>query len=115
MTPAFPRAHVRRSSGKAVGTRGGLVSRVYGDPVEVWMVDGRPARFVWQGRLYTVLRVLEHWVTTRDWWRARHPDADEPAARDFWQVEATSDERAGVYELRHDGATGEWMLCRAWE
>jgi hypothetical protein len=91
------------------------VSRVYGDPVQVWVVDGRPSRFVWHGRLYTVRRVLEHWVTTRDWWRDRNPEAEEPTAREFWQVEATPDREIGVYELRHDEATGEWMLSRAWD
>ena len=90
------------------------MSRAYGDPVEVFMVAGRPSRFVWHGRLYTVLRVLEHWVTTRDWWRDRNPGAEEATARDFWRVEATPEKEVGVYELRHDQATGEWMLSRAW-
>jgi hypothetical protein len=88
------------------------VSRVYGDPIEVWTSDGRPARFVWRGRLYTVLRVLDHWVITRDWLREAD---DEPAHRVFWRVEAMPDGTAGVYELRHDAATGTWMLSRAWE
>jgi hypothetical protein len=91
------------------------VSRVYGDPVDVWVVDGRPWRFVWDGRLYTVRRVLEHWVTTRDWWRDRHPDAEEATEREFWRVEASPDTETGVYELRHDAATGGWMLSRAWD
>ena len=50
-----------------MGRQGLLLSRAYGDPVEVWVVDGRPSRFVWRGRLYTVRQVLEHWVATRDW------------------------------------------------
>lgn len=44
------------------------MSRVYGEPVNVWARAGRPVRFVWRGRLYTVLRVLEHWVASREWW-----------------------------------------------
>ncbi|MCO6010282.1 DUF6504 family protein [Actinoallomurus purpureus] len=90
------------------------MSRVYGDPVEVWLTDGRPSRFVWRGRLYTVLRVLDRWVTTRDWWHERHPEAPEGSEREFWRVEATPDRAVGVYELRHDQATGTWMLSRAW-
>lgn len=90
------------------------VSRVYGDPVEVWVADGRPSRFVWRGRLYTVRRVLESWVTTRDWLRDRHPEGEEPAAHVFWLVEATPDREIGVYELRYDEAGGDWMLSRAW-
>ena len=91
------------------------MSRVHGDPVEVWMTDGRPSRFVWHGRLYTVLRVLEHWVTTRDWWREQHPEAGEGGGREFWRVEATPEKEIGVYELRRDAETGAWMLTRAWD
>lgn len=91
------------------------MSRVYGDPVEVWLVDGRPSRFVWHGRLYTVHRILDHWVTTRDWWRDRNPETEETSAREFWQVEATPDKEIGVYELRHDEASDTWMLSRAWD
>jgi hypothetical protein len=27
------------------------MTRVFGDPVDVWVSDGRPVRFVWRGRL----------------------------------------------------------------
>ena len=91
------------------------MSRVYGDPVEVWLVDGRPSRFVWHDRLYSVHRILDHWVTTRDWWRDRNPEAGHPTAREFWQVEATPGHEIGVYELRYDEAGGTWMLSRAWD
>jgi hypothetical protein len=30
-----------------------------GEPVEVWLRDGTPARFVWRGRRYTVMFVLD--------------------------------------------------------
>lgn len=90
------------------------MSRAYGDPIAVWVTDGRPSRFVWRGRLYTVLRVLDHWVTTRDWYRDRHPEDAEPGRRVFWRVEATPDREIGVYELRHDEEAGTWMLSRAW-
>jgi hypothetical protein len=32
---------------------------IRGEPVEVWLRDGRPLRFVWRGRMYTVMLVLE--------------------------------------------------------
>jgi hypothetical protein len=93
------------------------MSRVFGDPVDVFTTaDGRPIRFVWRDRLYTVRRVLEHWVTTRDWWREQHPEAaEEPSEREFWRVEASPDKEIGVYELRHDAATDSWMLSRVWD
>ncbi|MGI5164414.1 DUF6504 family protein [Spirillospora sp. CA-253888] len=95
------------------------MTRVFGDPVQVWTSQGRPARFVWRGRLYRVRRVLEHWVATRDWWREQQPDEqDAPDAlgeREFWRVEATPEREIGVYELRHDSATGAWTLSRVWD
>jgi hypothetical protein len=34
-----------------------------GEPVEVWLRDGTPARFIWRGRRYTVMFVLDrHFV-----------------------------------------------------
>ena len=32
---------------------------IRGEPVEVWLRHGRPARFVWRGRMYTVLFVRD--------------------------------------------------------
>ena len=37
------------------------VTRVYGESVEAQArKDGRPVRFVWRSRLYTVRAILEH-------------------------------------------------------
>jgi Domain of unknown function (DUF6504) len=103
------------------------VSRVYGEPVDVRVRDGRPARFVWRGRLYTVLRVLEHWVVSREWWaqqaleRGREQGQDgepgEPSEHEFWQVEASPGRNIppAAYELRRDGASGDWLLARVWD
>ncbi|QXJ21071.1 nucleotidyltransferase [Actinomadura graeca] len=91
------------------------MTRVFGDPVDVWVSDGRPVRFVWRGRLHTVRRVLEHWVTTRDWWRERHPDGEATGEREFWRVEAGPDREIGVYELRYDAASETWLLSRVWD
>ena len=92
------------------------MGRVYGEPVRVQTrEDGRPARFVWRGRLYAVRSVLEHWVINREWWRDPSPAGQEalPELR-FWRVEASAGQRLapGVYELRLDVATGTWTLRR---
>ena len=94
------------------------MSMVYGEPVNVQARDdGRPARFVWRGRLYTVRAILEHWVINREWWQ--DPEASGPARAEpgqpeleFWRVEAAPGQgmAAGVYELRRDVATGAWTL-----
>jgi len=133
------------------------VSRTYAEPVDVGVQDGRPTRFVWRGRLYTVLGVLDHWVISREWWKQQNPDLDTPAEREFWRIEASLGRgaeaargpsaeaargpsaeaargpsaeaargpsadvapgrraRAGTYELRHDLATGQWILARVWD
>jgi Family of unknown function (DUF6504) len=95
-----------------------FMSRVYGEPVNVQARDdGRPARFVWRGRLYTVRAILEHWVINREWWQdpeASGPSGPEPGQPEleFWRVEAAPGQgmAAGVYELRRDVAAGAWTL-----
>jgi len=108
------------------------MSKVYGEPVNVQARDdGRPARFVWRGRLYTVRAILEHWVVNREWWQDPRPDPEsappepgppeqaepaqpEPAQPEleFWRVEASPGQGlpAEAYELRRDTAAGTWML-----
>jgi Family of unknown function (DUF6504) len=88
---------------------------VYGEPVNVQpRDDGRPARFVWRGRLYTVRAILEHWVINREWWQDPEVYGPEPGRPEleFWRVEAAPGQgmTAEVYELRRDAATDAWTL-----
>jgi hypothetical protein len=110
---------MRRESG--IGWQN--MTRVYGEPVEVQVrKDGRPTRFVWRSRLYTVRAILEHWVINREWWRdpegqeGQGGQGSEPGQPDleFWRVEAAPGQgmTPGVYELRRDAATGTWTLRR---
>jgi hypothetical protein len=94
------------------GKAGPGLIRAYGDPVEVWVADGRPSRFVWHGRLYSIRNILDTWVASRDW--VREPESEDVTEREFWRVEASPDREIGVYELRHDLATDSWMLSRGW-
>ena len=97
------------------------MNRAYGEPVNVQARDdGRPARFVWRGRLYTVRAILEHWVVNREWWQDRGPSkptgpkGSEPGQpeMEFWRVEASPGQgmAAGVYELRREAAADAWTL-----
>jgi hypothetical protein len=104
------------------------MSRVYREPVEVQArEDGRPARFVWRGRLYTVRSILEHWAVNREWWRETDPAPGgaslrgiaaqpEPAQPELehWRVEASAGRGfpPGTYELCHDVAADAWTLRR---
>ena len=90
------------------------MSRVYREPVEVQArEEGRPARFVWRGRLYTVRSVIGHWVVNREWWRESAPVPAQPELG-FWRVEASAGQSfpLGVYELCRDIAAGTWTLRR---
>jgi uncharacterized protein DUF6504 len=93
------------------------MNRVYGEPVEVHArPDGRPVRFAWRSRRYTVQAILEHWVTSREWWR----DPGEAGGAgeawgpelEFWRVEAAPGPGVtpGVYELRRQTATSAWTM-----
>jgi plastocyanin len=77
------------------------------EPVEVWLSDGRPARFVWRGRMHTVLFVRDM--------RSLVSESDESSeGEEFWLVEATAQRTvpATTYQLWHDLATGRWTLSR---
>jgi hypothetical protein len=88
---------------------------VYGEPVNVQARDdGRPVRFVWRGRLYTVRVILEHWIINREWWQDPAPLPPEPGQPEleFWRVQASPGPgmTVGVYELRHEPAASTWTL-----
>jgi hypothetical protein len=88
------------------------MSRAYGEQVAVRArADGRPVRFVWRGRLYTVRAILEHWVISREWWQDPQADPGRPEL-EFWRVEAAPGGAVppGRYELRNEAATGAWIL-----
>jgi hypothetical protein len=77
------------------------------EPVEVWLRDDRPARFVWRGRMHTVLFVRDM--------RSSSAESDPSSAgAEFWLVEATAQRSvpATSYQLWHDLATGRWTLSR---
>jgi hypothetical protein len=91
---------------------GGGMNRTYGEPVNVQArSDGRPTRFVWRSRLYSVRAICEHWVINREWWREPGGEPGQPEL-EFWRVQASLGPgmTAGVYELRRDAATGAWTM-----
>jgi hypothetical protein len=113
---------------------------IRGEPVEVWLRNDRPARFVWRGRLHTVIFVLDRHVTA-----AATPGDVDPASggtassgtapsdpasgapatnrpalsstggTECWRVEATPARSVppATYELCRDLASGRWLLSRA--
>jgi Family of unknown function (DUF6504) len=124
MLPAFLRGSHRlggpaRPAATACGAGGRFgMSRTYGEPVQVKArPDGRPIRFVWRSRLYTVRAIWEHWVINREWWREPADSGDSgpgPGQPElvFWRVEAAPGQgmTPEVYELRQDVVTGAWTI-----
>lgn len=89
---------------------------IRGEPVEVWLRHGRPARFVWRGRMYTVMFVLDRRpapAPPAD--PVSGPAAAPPASLECWRVEATPERTlpSTTYELCHDPATDRWSLSRS--
>lgn len=80
------------------------MSGVRSEPAEVWLVNDRPARFVWRERLYTVLSVLEE---PRD-------DVREQEWR-CWRVRASAGRNmpGNFYRLCRNAASGRWHLSRS--
>jgi hypothetical protein len=91
---------------------------IRGEPVEVWLRHDRPARFVWRGRMYTVMFVLDRRLTPG----AAPAEQDDPASltdsaaggRECWRVEATPERTMPptTYELCHDLIADRWSLSR---
>jgi len=76
------------------------------EPVEVFERDGRPVRFVWRARIYTVIFVRDRWLVPAD------PDSGVMAGRECWRVEATALRGVppALYELCHEQAAERWSL-----
>jgi Family of unknown function (DUF6504) len=95
-----------------------------GEPVEVWLRDGTPARFIWRGRRYTVMFVLDrHFVPAVPLISSETPAAEPTigtgaagtgGGNDCWRVEATPERTLPPtrYELCHDLAADRWSLSR---
>jgi len=95
------------------------VGVVRSEPVEVWLIDGRPARFVWRERLFAVLSILERPSGQPD--AAIHAGHEEEraehgaaAAWRCWKVTASAGRNvpANIYRLCQDPATSRWLLTR---
>ena len=113
-----------------MGTQGARVSGVRSEPVEVWLINGRPARFVWRERLYAVLSIIESPPAGRDAApeseaeaaRTRHPAGGrsserrhgDEAAWQCWLVTAAPGRNVprATYRLCRDPAADRWLLTR---
>ena len=90
------------------------MSAIRGEPVEVWLRDSTPARFVWRGRRYTVMFVLGRQLISDAAAAATDAAAAADAGRECWLVEATPERTLppATYELCHDLTADRWSLSR---
>jgi hypothetical protein len=88
------------------------MSGIRSEPVEVWLRDSTPARFVWRGRRYTVMFVLGRQLIPAA--QSADPTAGAGAGRECWLVEATPERTLppATYELCHDLGADHWSLSR---
>jgi len=98
---------------------GEQVSGVRSEPVEVWLIDGRPARFVWRERLYSVLSILERPSSEPEPHQAENDECERghnraPVAWRCWKVAASAGRNvpANLYRLCHDAAADRWLITR---
>jgi Family of unknown function (DUF6504) len=87
--------------------------------VEVQVNGGRPSRFVWRGRLYTVLAVVERPREPATTTAAGGADVDAPEHDHriewrCWRVTASPAKNvpAVAFRLCHDPAADRWQLTR---
>jgi hypothetical protein len=105
-------------------TQGARVSGERSEPVQVWLINGRPARFVWRERLFTVLSVLERPAAEPEApARPARPHEDRagragheagPVAWRCWRVTAAAVRNVppSTFRLCHDPAADRWLLTR---
>ncbi|MDR2988527.1 MAG: DUF6504 family protein [Nocardiopsaceae bacterium] len=93
------------------------MSEVRSDPVDVWVLDGRPARFVWRDRLYSVLSILARpraQPARQEEHEEEREQTDARATSRCWTVTASVGRNvpATIYRLCQDAGTGRWLLTR---
>lgn len=88
------------------------MSAVRPEPVQVQLIEDRPARFVWRGRLYTVLSVIDR--------PGERPEPGEKGAvgqeADWrcWRVTASAGRNVPPVQFRlcQDQSADRWQLER---
>ncbi|MCW2884569.1 MAG: hypothetical protein QOE54_4445 [Streptosporangiaceae bacterium] len=71
---------------------------------------GKPVRWTWRERTYQGGPVLDHWITTTEWWRQEQAAGAEAGGIEHWLIEASSAHGTGQVELALDEASKVWRL-----
>lgn len=79
------------------------MTRLYFEPIDVEISDGRLQAFHWRRRNHRITAVLKRWIVRVDWWR-------QEVARQYFKVEC---EGMGTYEIYWE--RGRWFLERLYD
>jgi len=84
------------------------------EPAQIQLNDGRPARFVWRGRLYTVLSIIRRPSEAVAGDEHEHDSLPEAVRWQCWRVTASPGKNvpAVAFRLCHDPAADRWLLSR---
>ncbi len=87
-----------------------LLAKRYNEAVEVYRPANGSPFFMWRGRKYSVLQIINRWELQSGWWRG-HQAKDQQ----FFKVTArrAREETVGIYELCYDQIAKQWRLMRA--
>ena len=87
---------------------------IRGEPVEVWLRNGRPARFVWRGRMHTVMFVLDRQITLAATPADADPAASDPADADPPAIDPPAIDPAAIDPAASDPAAGRTEGSECW-
>lgn len=79
------------------------MTRLYFEPIDVEVADGRLLAFRWRRRRHRVTAILKRWVVRVEWWR-------QEVSRQYYKVEC---EGLGTYEIYRE--RGSWFLERLYD
>ncbi len=85
------------------------MAKRYDEPIALYMPQDRNPFFIWQRRRYDVVRIVNRWVRTANWWKG-----SQAIDNQYFKVLAkpAREEAIGLYELCYDQIGKAWRLLR---
>lgn len=82
------------------------MAKRYNETISVYKPESQPPFFVWRGKRYDVMRILNYWVEAGEWWTPQQKD---------WEIfkviaKPQRETSPGVYQLRYDKIGQSWRL-----
>lgn len=81
------------------------MSKKYNTEIRAWGTVEMPVSFVWRGRLYRVISILQTWKESCGFWQKRE-------LRHCYLLSAASRNGQGVYEIYYVAQKQRWFMAR---